>query len=485
MDTRRFHLRLWISLLLLSFVFVTVRIVWTAPQGNQNLYMPLAGRAEPAPADYLGLTYSSPPSYPQTALPVSEIYTVRGDGSARTRLTTNELHDESPVWSPDGSLILWQQSAERLGTVGNYYSGLWLMNTDGTNARELTNLPGHERGVWSPDGSHIFVIAYDNTSADPFSGTDVYITTPTTITPTLILSDTNLGGEAWAPDGSYFVFATYGGGNLYDIYRVNPDGSGLTLLVEDANQYFEWSPDSTWIVYNKTVAGNQDVYSIRADGSESRRLTTDPAAETFSGWVEAGARVLVRRSTGDSTSVTDLIAIEDSTATPFLTETVYIQGVSPDGASVVYQIVPTAGVTITTLFLKATMGGVAQPVSAPFECGAPACGFNFSGWSDSGRHLAYAFYRAFTPTVNFSQIYITSLEGATPTYYELNDGDGSSSGAQWLPYGDWLGAYADADDGSGRKLHLFNARTGSKLPLPNGEDGRLLIQSEWTVISDK
>jgi Tol biopolymer transport system component len=250
-------------------------------------------------------------------------------------------------------------------------------------------------------------------------------------------------------------------------------------LVADANQYFELSPDSTWVVYNKTVAGNPDVYVTRADGSETRRLTTDPAEETFSAWVEEGARLLVRRSTGDTTYVTDLVSIEESTATPFITETVYIQGVSPDGQSVVYQIAPTAGVTTTTLFLKPTLGGVAQPVSPTLECGAPACGFNFNGWSDTGRHLAYAFYRSFTPTVGFSQVYITSLEGGTPTYRELNDGEGSSSGAQWLPYGEWFGAYATAEDGSGSKLHLFNARTTAKIPLPNGEDGRLLIQSEW------
>ena len=444
------------------------------PTGSATLYMPLLGRAEPTPADYLGLAYSQYPSFPQSPMPVAEIYTVRGDGSALTRLTTNEWYDISPRWSPDGSMILWTQQAEMPGTVGTYYSAMWLMNTDGTNPRQLADYVGHERGFWSPDGSHIFIIAYDNSSGDPYAGTDVYITTPTAITPTLILSDTAWGGDEWSPDGAYLAYATYDA-NAYDIYRMNPDGTGMTLLVEDADQYFEWSPDSAWLVYHKTVAGNQDVYIIRADGSETRRLTTDPAVETFTGWVEQGARLLVTRRTGDTTSVTDLVTVEDGIATPFITQSVQIQGVAPDGGSVAYAVAPTAGVTTTQLYLKATTGAPAQPISPPIECGAPICGFNFNGWSATGRYLAYAFYRSFTPTQGFSQVYVASLEGGTPTYAPL---ESQSSGLHWLPYGDWFGVFA-RPAGAGNGRYLMNARTGEKILLPTAEDGWMLIPSEW------
>ena len=57
-------------------------------------------------------------------------------------------------WSPDGTFILWTQYDGK-GT-SSVYDDIWLMNSDGSNARDISNLPGSEGGKWSPSGNHIY-----------------------------------------------------------------------------------------------------------------------------------------------------------------------------------------------------------------------------------------------------------------------------------------------------------------------------------------
>ena len=65
---------------------------------------------------------------------VRGIYVMDDDGSNIT-LLTNENRSYLPRWSPNGKLIVFNQSSRPLS----------LMNSDGTNIREITDLP--EKGI--------------------------------------------------------------------------------------------------------------------------------------------------------------------------------------------------------------------------------------------------------------------------------------------------------------------------------------------------
>jgi TolB protein len=139
---------------------------------------------------------------------MTDLYVMNADGSGVvTRLTNNPASDggpdwfpspnEGPVWSPDGSHIVF--TADRDGDgIGEIY----VVNADGSGLTNLSNNPGVDGfGAWSPDGSRIFL-----TSGRVGDG---------------------IGGD--------------GNG---EIYVVNADGSGLTNLTKNpGNDYGPgWSP---------------------------------------------------------------------------------------------------------------------------------------------------------------------------------------------------------------------------------------------------
>jgi Tol biopolymer transport system component len=56
------------------------------------------------------------------------------NGSNETRLTTSDLNDESPAWSPDGDKIIFDA-----GTSFDGIQQLYIMNADGSNRINISN----------------------------------------------------------------------------------------------------------------------------------------------------------------------------------------------------------------------------------------------------------------------------------------------------------------------------------------------------------
>ncbi len=90
-----------------------------------------------------------------------EIYVINVDGTGLQQLTFNDAHDYGPDWSPDGLKIAFNR--ERFGRANGSLAGngdIYVMDADGSNQTPLTQ---HGRAnfypIWSPDGSQIIFCA--------------------------------------------------------------------------------------------------------------------------------------------------------------------------------------------------------------------------------------------------------------------------------------------------------------------------------------
>lgn len=93
-----------------------------------------------------------------------------------------------------------------------------------------------------------------------------------------------------SPTHIAFVYAGY----VWIVDRKGGEARRLTTEVGDESAPF-FSPDGSHIALTKQVAGNVDVYVMRADGDGGlRRLTYHPREDVAAGWTPDGARILFR-----------------------------------------------------------------------------------------------------------------------------------------------------------------------------------------------
>ncbi len=71
-----------------------------------------------------------------------------------------------------------------------------------------------------------------------------------------------------------------------------PDGTGVVRLTNDTGEDFDpaWSPDSAKIVWTSNRAGNYDLYTMDANGTNVSPVTSTPALDEFPDWRRTCAR---------------------------------------------------------------------------------------------------------------------------------------------------------------------------------------------------
>jgi TolB protein len=108
---------------------------------------------------------------------------------------------------------------------------------------------------------------------------------------------------SWAPDGQTLVYQTSAPGN-FDIYTMRVDGSDTKKLAESpANDITPvWSPDGKTIAFVSERTGNRDVFVMNTDGSNPRNLTNHPSMDIHPSWSADGKRFLFSSNRGNSDS---------------------------------------------------------------------------------------------------------------------------------------------------------------------------------------
>src|SRR5688572_18383872 len=202
-----------------------------------------------------------------------EIWVMNPDGSGARNLTRHsgrKVTDLDPSWSPDGSRLAF--ASDRSGSMQ-----IWTMAADGSDQRQVTSLPGRNRfPSWTADGKQV---VFQSVVAGQFEiyRIDADGTDPVDLT--------NHPAVDWTPatsaHGKKVVFTSERDGNGH-LYVLDPDGV-LRRITKTAGYDFNanWSPRGNDIVFVREDAAGTDLYLVHADGSGEHRLTSDPARQKF------------------------------------------------------------------------------------------------------------------------------------------------------------------------------------------------------------
>ncbi len=198
-----------------------------SPSGMQLVYGTCAYRSHPPPGR----------GYPPWLEYDPELARASTDGTDDIRLTMDSTISDFPAWSPDGSRIAFLSSRLASRTTESFrISGglrLYTMAVDGTDIHPLDDAANSTAVIiaphppqWSPDGQRIAVVGYDERPG-------------------------------------------------YSIYTISAAGGAMRWITEAVSGP-SWSPDGRRIAFAKADPERDSVglYTIAADGTDARRLTT-------------------------------------------------------------------------------------------------------------------------------------------------------------------------------------------------------------------
>ena len=203
--------------------------------------------------------------------------------------------DVFPVLSRDGTLAITEKQQ------GN--SSIVIMKPDGSDRRKIYDpadhglspdilakgLAGAFQPAWSPDSQWLaFGVGYWFQARRTNSATVMRVRRDGTSLEALTNGTVHSGFPSYSADGKDIVFRVWGEGQK-GLRILNLDSRAIRVLTEEYDNLPGWSPDGKRIVFTRKVDEvNFDIYTIRPDGSDLYRLTTNRGNDGHAVWTADG-----------------------------------------------------------------------------------------------------------------------------------------------------------------------------------------------------
>jgi TolB protein len=173
----------------------------------------------------------------------------------------------SPAWSPDGSHLMFSSSM-----LGN--PELFVTDASGGTPKRLTFANGASTSpAWNPKTGQSVVFVSDRGGIPKL----FMMNADGTNSAEIDLPDKGyLIDPSWAPNGQILAFSWRRPEGNYDIYVMNASTHELVELTRDSarNERPSWAPDGRHIVFESTRGGSRQIWTMLADGSQARQLTS-------------------------------------------------------------------------------------------------------------------------------------------------------------------------------------------------------------------
>ena len=236
-------------------------------------------------------------------------------------------------------------------------------------------------------------------------------------------NDANPCSPAWYPNGSLLAFVRIDNNGLYQIWRINPDGTGLRQLTSATTiGAFNpaWSPGGSKIAYwayDASIRGN--IWTMNPDGTGQTQITPSGNDDRYPVWSSDGSKIYILHRNGGST--------------------LDIDSVPPGGGA--YTVEQPLGLTQLKIFAVSPYGEFAIPNDSnvieagyfgksPFTIDVPPSGSidYWPSFSPDGQSIIFWRYSPSGDT-----IYINHASGSD-TAYQLSDSQRHYESPAWGPY---------------------------------------------------
>ena len=204
------------------------------------------------------------------------------------------MSEPFPAFSPDGTKLLYSQygrtksaaTGVESASAGN--TSVEIMSDRGSDKRTLFHRDGFSAysAVWSPSGDEIALSVGRYFRAPGLPSAQIALIKPDGSNFRLIVDDKlNNGFPSWSRDGSRLVFK-----RGKQLVTMSVADHAITPLTDGAHydNFPSWSPASDVIMFTTDRDGDFELYTIRPDGTDRRRLTNSKGNDAHSSWCSDG-----------------------------------------------------------------------------------------------------------------------------------------------------------------------------------------------------